>query len=267
MSFSITSFYRFVELDDYFNMKPLIFQRCQELEIMGTILLAQEGINGSICGKPNSIEKFFDFLNTYPQTSNIHYFLVETDSIPFSKLKVKIRNEIVRLGANNLNLGKSGQYVQPSDWDDLIHRDDVVLIDTRNNYEINFGKFANSINPKTSTFREFIGRAKTIDFQINNKKIAMYCTSGIRCEKSTSYMRQLGYKDVYHLNGGIISYLSHTSGSSWKGKCFVFDDRVALNSDLSPVQELPCSICNVSVNKSLFNSVVKGKILCAQCSN
>ena len=267
MNFVLISFYSFVKLDNYYDMKDPILDKCASLDIKGTILLAEEGINGSLCSHGDNLNIFFDFLKSDERLNNLNSNINYSDVIPFSKLKVNLRNEIVRFENDVLHPCSSSGYVEPNDWDDLIKSDDVVLIDTRNKYEIEFGSFEGALNPRTDTFREFANWADAYAKQnrCNNKRIAMCCTGGIRCEKSAAYMEKIGFKEVYQLKGGILNYLQKTEASLWHGDCFVFDDRVAIGKNLNQVEFLPCYYCSSKVDKALFNSVTKGKVICDSC--
>lgn len=239
MSFVIATFYHFVELSNYYDMKDEIKAACDNVELKGTILLAEEGINATISGERNAINKTFDFLRSDYRLKDLTWKESASEYQPFSKMKVRLKREIVNLGVNNLDISLRGKYVDPEHWDDFISQPDILVIDTRNEYEVKLGKFKNAINPHTQCFRDFPQWAQSFS---GNKdlKVAMYCTGGIRCEKSTAYMKNLGFNDVYHLKGGILSYLEKTrnKNSNWEGECFVFDDRIAINNSLAPSDKM-----------------------------
>lgn len=206
MSFVIATFYHFVKLSNYYDMKDEIKVACDNVELKGTILLAEEGINATVSGERNAIDKIFDFLRSDDRLKGLTWKESVAGYQPFSKMKVRLKREIVNLGVSNLGTSVRGQYVDPEHWDDFVSQSDVLVIDTRNEYEVKLGKFKNAINPHTQRFRDFPQWAESFS-ESKDLKVAMYCTGGIRCEKSTAYMKSLGFKDVYHLKGGILSYL------------------------------------------------------------
>ena len=242
----IVALYKFVELSDFQELRNPILDYCINSDIRGTILLAKEGINGTIAGKRSQIDNFFNYLNKDPRFNNMEYKESINASVPFYRMKVKLKNEIVTMGCENINPScMSGNYVEPKDWNELISDPEVTLVDTRNYYEYNIGTFKGAINPNTKNFRDFPDFVKNnLDIK-KNKKIAMFCTGGIRCEKSTSYLRQQGFEDVYHLKGGILKYLEviPKSESLWQGECFVFDNRVAVDHELKSGTYDQCHGC------------------------
>lgn len=269
MEFVIATFYRFVELSNYYDIKSKLEDFCKNIGLKGTILLAEEGINSTISGTKSAIDNFFKFLDLDDRLCNLKWQKTHSSFQPFSKMKVRLKKEIVTLGINDLSPSLKGEYVEPENWDDFISNPDVYVIDTRNKYEIKLGKFSNAINPNTQNFRDFPKWAKSWvqDKPINESKIAMYCTGGIRCEKSTAYMKSLGFKQVYHLKGGIINYLEkkRNNSSAWKGECFVFDDRVAINGSLLPSDEIKCISCAKKVTADELKSVPHGQVICYHC--
>jgi len=252
---SIAALYRFVELDDYTALQDPLHQHMQQLGIHGTLLLAREGINGTVAGTAANVDMLIAWLQSAPlwrgRLTGLEVKLSHADAMPFSRCKVKLKNEIVTMGVSNIDPNKSvGTYVEPQDWNELISDPDVLTVDTRNEYEIKIGNFKGAINPHTKTFREFPDYAqREIDPQ-KHKKVAMYCTGGIRCEKSTAYMKSLGFEEVYHLQGGILKYLEEvpSADSLWQGECFVFDERVAVNHDLEPGSYSQCHGCRMPLN-------------------
>ena len=266
----VASFYRFVELENYQDMKEPLQDICFQLDIKGTILLAEEGINSSIAGTKESINQFFAFLNRDKRLKDIKYFSTSSNSYPFQKLKVRLKKEIVRFAMDDIDLAERGHYIDALSWDQLISDNNVKLIDVRNNYETDMGTFEGSVIPDTESFRDFPKWTEKWIEQNNvdksNTKVAMVCTGGIRCEKSTAYFKSLGFRHVYHLQGGILSYLKQTGNSNnkWLGKCFVFDDRVFLNNDLAP-EKLFCSQCRDAMSVDDLKNISKGKIVCQQC--
>lgn len=275
---TIATFYHFAKLDNYEDMKAPLLEFCQQNQLKGTILLALEGINATMAGAKENILKFFAFLKQDERLIGINWQESEADFIPFQELKVRLKREIVRLAERELEtmegpkLELKGQALDSQEWDELLKDPEAKIIDTRNNYEILIGKFSNTVNPQTENFRDFSRwfEAWAKDNNIEKEqKIAMYCTGGVRCEKSTAYLRKLDYKNVYQLKGGILNYLKTTKNKSnnWQGNCFVFDDRVALDANLQQV-ELSCTVCNNLVTtddlKSLKN-ITKAKIICSSC--
>tara|TARA_Y100000768_G_scaffold388391_1_gene384022 strand:+ start:7327 stop:8214 length:888 start_codon:yes stop_codon:yes gene_type:complete len=227
----ILSFYEFNTFDflDVKENQKILTVNCKELGIKGTIILSEEGINGTVSGNEQSIDKLSLLLSSLGYKANIKISFSESDA--FKRLKVKIQSEIVTFDGLGKFASNTGDFIDPKDWDDFINNDDVRLVDVRNFYETVIGKFPNSIDPKTETFTDF---KEFIDSELGNlkdKKIAMYCTGGIRCEKASSYMKDIGFKEVFQLRGGIINYLNSLdkNNGSWEGECFVFDERVSLD--------------------------------------
>lgn len=269
---TVATFYRFTKLENYEDMKEPIFNFCKDNGIKGTILLAEEGVNSTIAGNKENIRRFFKFLDSDPRLAGMEYKESESDFIPFQELKVRLKAEIVRLAYTELEHMKEeehGDYINPEDWDDFIQKKDVKLIDTRNIYETIVGYFDGCEKPLITNFREFTDWIE--EWIQENKiskeqKIAMYCTGGIRCEKSTALMKRLGFENVYHLKGGILNYFEKTRNKNklWKGECFVFDDRVALDENLRQV-ELHCIVCDKAVTTDDLKNVTKGKVVCGVC--
>ncbi|MFP3036468.1 MAG: rhodanese-related sulfurtransferase [Wolbachia sp.] len=266
MSFVIATFYHFVELSNYYDMKDEIKAACDNVGLKGSILLAEEGINATISGERNAIDKTFDFLRSDYRLKDLTWEESAAEYQPFNKMKVRLKREIVNLGVSNLNISLRGKYVNPEYWDDFISRPDVLVIDTRNEYEVKLGKFKNAINPHTQCFREFPQWAKSFS-ENKDLKVAMYCTGGIRCEKSTAYMKSLGFNDMYHLKGGILSYLkkTHNKNGNWEDECFVFDDRIAVNNSLVPSDKIKCIFCSNQVPTDELKSVSRGQVICSDC--
>ena len=247
---TVCALYKFARLDDFEKIQEPLKRFMQSLDIKGTVLLAREGINGTISGEKESINKVLDYLRLDQRLNNLEHKYSYSKKIPFKRLKVKLKKEIVTLGVSNIDpLYSSGTYVKPSDWNELINDPEVVLIDTRNNYEYEIGTFKGAINPNTETFREFPSYSKTNLEKYRNKKIAMFCTGGIRCEKSTAYLKSEGFKNVYHLQGGILKYLEEVQEdkSLWEGECFVFDDRVAVKHNLELGKYDQCHACRFPI--------------------
>lgn len=231
-NFIITNFYKFVNLPDYVTLKDTIYQKMQNLGILGTILLAKEGINGGFAGEIAKVYAFYDFLREDSRFTDLIFKETFDNFIPFEKAKVKLRKEIVTLGVPGIDPRReTGKHVNPSEWNALIADPDVLVVDTRNTYEFELGSFKNSVNPQTENFRDFPKYVAENLMDKKHKKIAMFCTGGIRCEKSTAYLKSLGFNEVYQLEGGILNYFKEVAAenSMWEGGCFVFDDRITIN--------------------------------------
>lgn len=244
--FTITALYKFVSLPDYKELQPKIKTFCDVLKIKGTLLLAEEGINGTICGSDAAIQEFLDFLKKDPRFADVGHKESYAEKQAFLRMKVRLKKEIVSLGVEGTDPNKTvGTYVDPKEWNDLISDPEVVVVDTRNIYEYEVGTFKGAEDPNTDTFREFPDYVeKNLDPQ-KNPRVAMFCTGGIRCEKASSYMLNHGFKNVYHLRGGILKYLEEVpeEESLWEGECFVFDDRVTVKHNLEEGTYDQCHGC------------------------
>ena len=233
--FTIAALYHFAPVADPVQMQSTVKMRCEELEIKGTLLIANEGINGTISGAAANIDSILDFLSSIPEFADLVWKLSTSPEQPFARLKVRLKREIVTMGQPDVDpRGAVGQYIEPEDWNDFISAEDVVVIDTRNDYEVSIGTFDGAIDPKTKSFREFPSWWEDNKQRFANQKVAMFCTGGIRCEKSTSYLRSQGIEEVFHLKGGILKYLEEVpeEKSVWNGECFVFDGRVSVGHGL-----------------------------------
>lgn len=234
---AVAAFYRFVELTDREQLRDVLLARCIELEIRGTILLAHEGINATIAGPSASIAALHVHFDTVPELAKMTWKISHCAEQPFRRMVIKRKKEIVTMGLPDLQIaGQVGTYVPPHEWDALIARKDMVLIDTRNTYEMEEGTFTGAINPQLDNFRQF---PAWIDQQCginHDQPVAMFCTGGIRCEKATALLRQRGFRNVYHLEGGILAYLEQTKNQqgTWQGTCFVFDGRGTVDGELQP---------------------------------
>ncbi len=248
----VCALYKFVTLDDYQEIKPRLLATMEQHDIRGTLLLAKEGINGTVSGLRAGIDALLAFLNSDPRLAGIEIKESYTDNQPFKRTKVKLKKEIVTMGVEGIDPKQVvGTYVDPKDWNDLISDPNVVLVDTRNDYEVQVGTFKNAVNPKTETFREFPDYVKKEMSPSQHKKVAMFCTGGIRCEKSTAYMKEQGFEEVYHLKGGILKYLEDVpkEESMWEGECFVFDDRVTVDHDLNRGHYDQCNACRLPITE------------------
>ncbi len=246
--FLVAAFYKFVELPDCAELRGPLQQRCEDLGLLGTILLAQEGINGTISGKPEKVRRLFERLREDPRFVDLHYKESWAVEQPFYRVKVRLKKEIVTLGVPGVDpRRKVGQYVAPKDWNTLIARDDVRVVDTRNHYEYHLGTFKGAEDPNTLSFRDFPEWVATHLDPRKDRNVAMFCTGGIRCEKATSYLLELGFENVYHLDGGILNYLETVPAekSLWQGDCFVFDNRVTVDHDLEEGDFEVCPACRM----------------------
>ncbi len=251
----VSTFYKFIQLNKIDEIKDLLNAYLKNLNIKGTILLANEGINGTICGGEKHTLKFFENLTMFSKFKDLEPKYSVCNNNPFMRMKVRLKSEIVTIGNKESNPEKMvGEYVKPQKWNKILDEKDTLVVDTRNKYEVSIGTFKNSINPEINSFREFPKWAKKnlVDKKISkSKKIAMFCTGGIRCEKSTSYLKKLGYENVYHLQGGILKYLDEISNleSKWLGECFVFDYRVSVQHDLKVGNFDMCFACRMPLSK------------------
>ena len=266
--FTIITFYQVKKIDDIINIKNELVHFCKFNKIKGTIILAEEGINGTIAGLFESIKKFeshllgLGFANYNPKYSYCKF-------MPFFRLKVRNKKEIVTLRSKDIDPENiTGKKIKPKDWNNLISDKETILIDVRNNFEVEMGTFKNSINPNTKSFTEFKSYLKNNLNKAKDKKIAMFCTGGIRCEKISSYMIKKGFKDVSQLDGGILSYLEKTSheNSLWNGECFVFDNRVSVKNELKDGTYELCHACRYPLSSdSLKSEKYKKGISCPNC--
>lgn len=273
--FLTVAFYHFITLDKKNNIQEHVYNFCEANNIKGTILLADEGINGTISGKEKNIRDFLIFIKKESLFNGVFSKLEHKESWasknPFYRMKVRLKKEIVALGVDGVSPTKNvGKYVKPEEWNNLISDPNTIIIDTRNHYEVDIGTFKNATNPNTSTFRELPSFIEENLDPKTPKKIAMFCTGGIRCEKATSLMLDKGFKDVYHLEGGILKYLKtiDKDKSLWEGECFVFDQRVAVTHGLNEGKYDQCYACRHPLSPDEINSshYIKG-ISCPYCYN
>ena len=248
----VCALYKFVTLDNYQDLRQPLHDVMDVNEVRGTLLLANEGINGTIAGPRIAINHVLTWLRNDPRLSDIDVKESFTDNLPFNRAKVKLKKEIVTMGIEGIDPKRVvGTYVNPKDWNILISDPDVILVDTRNDYEFKVGTFRNAINPNTESFREFPNYAlKNLD-PIKHKKVAMFCTGGIRCEKSTAFLNEQGFDQVYHLKGGILKYLEEVPPEEtlWEGECFVFDERVTVNLQLEKGNYDQCNACRLPITQ------------------
>ena len=266
--FVVCAIYQFIKTDNLERLRSEIDHILEQNSIRGTVLIAREGINSTVSGRETSINDFLVFLSQ-KGFKKLSVKKSVTSQQPFLRRKVKIKREIVTMGLPDIDpLASVGTYIKPEDWNEMISDPNVILIDTRNEYEIKVGTFPGAINPETKTFREFPKFVKTYLKNKRGKKIAMFCTGGIRCEKSTSFLKENGFENVFHLEGGILKYLEEvpTEKSLWNGECFVFDNRVTVDQDLQEGSYQQCHACRTPISKEdkLSQDFVKG-ISCPHC--
>ncbi|WP_370171779.1 MULTISPECIES: oxygen-dependent tRNA uridine(34) hydroxylase TrhO [Hyphomonas] len=250
MTYTIAAFYKFFSFPDFEARKADLAQLLCGAGVKGTVLLAAEGVNGTIAGTADGIETALSALRAIPGAADLEAKFSEADEMPFLRLKVRLKKEIVTMGVPGTDPNALvGTYVEANEWNELISDPDTVLIDTRNDYEYAIGTFEGAIDPETKTFREFPDwfrefRAK-LEAEGRSPKVAMFCTGGIRCEKATSFVKSEGIEDVFHLKGGILKYLETVpeTDSKWRGECFVFDERVSVKHDLTPGEYDMCHAC------------------------
>jgi len=239
------AFYHFASLPDFAELKPPLLAQCNKHQVHGTILLAPEGVNGTIAGAPEDVRAVLDLLRADPRLKALEHKESPAERTPFHRMKVRLKREIVTLGVADLDpAANAGTYVDPSDWNALISDPDVVVVDTRNRYETAIGSFRGAIDPDTTSFRELPAWLDAHP-ELRGRRVAMFCTGGIRCEKSTALLRSRGFDEVYHLKGGILKYLETVpeKDSLWQGECFVFDERVAVGHGLVQGSHTLCRSC------------------------
>ncbi|WP_170360474.1 oxygen-dependent tRNA uridine(34) hydroxylase TrhO [Ruegeria arenilitoris] len=242
--YTIAALYHFTRFADPDALRAPLLELCRAQSVKGTLLLAHEGINGTIAGPRAGIDAALAHIRALPGCADLEWKEATASQPPFGKMKVRLKKEIVTMGQPDVDpRARTGHYVEPQDWNDLIRSDDVVVIDTRNDYEVSIGTFDGAIDPKTASFRDFPTWWEQNRHRFHNKRVAMFCTGGIRCEKSTNYLLGQGVEDVYHLKGGILRYLEEVppEDSTWKGECFVFDNRVSVGHGLA---EGPHQLCH-----------------------
>ena len=273
--FLTVAFYHFAEIQNYQAFQDPLLNFCNVQNIKGTILLAEEGINGTVSGQKDAVLALIQYIK-YDKIFNdkfntLSYKESWASTNPFYRMKVRLKKEIVALGVKGISpIKKVGQYIKPEDWNQLLQDPEIVLIDTRNDYEFDIGTFKNAVNPKTKTFREF---PKFVENKLDpkqHKKIAMFCTGGIRCEKATSLMLKKGFQEVYHLQGGILKYLETVpeKESLWQGECFVFDQRVAVKHNLVEGDYDQCYACRHPLSPAeLKSNQYQAGIACPYCYN
>lgn len=267
---AVAALYRFVPLDDHADLRDSILDCMVKHEVRGTLLLASEGVNGTVAGERSSIEALLNFLRRDARLSALDVKWSTCEAMPFRRSRVRLKKEIVTLGVDGINpLQSVGTYVDAEEWNTLVDDPDVTLIDTRNDYEIAIGTFEGAINPNTESFRDFPEFVETNLDPAKHRRIAMFCTGGIRCEKSTAYLKKAGFDQVYHLRGGILKYLETVPAaqSRFRGDCFVFDGRVAVDHDLKETGHTMCFGCGwpVPPDDQASSDYVPG-VMCPHCA-
>ncbi|MCO5731822.1 rhodanese-related sulfurtransferase [Rhizobium sp. SSA_523] len=245
-TYLVAALYHFARLERFASLRDPLQALCDEQGVKGTLLLAREGINGTIAGSDAGIATVLAYLRAQPEFSALEHKESRASKMPFLRMKVRLKKEIVTMGVEDIDPNRIvGTYVEPKDWNALISDPETIVIDTRNDYETAIGIFKGAIDPKTKTFREFPDWVKNNGGLHNKPKIAMYCTGGIRCEKATAFMKEQGFEDVYHLKGGILKYLETVpeEESLWEGACFVFDERVSVTHGLKEGDHRLCHAC------------------------
>ena len=266
----VAALYKFVKLPDFAEQRAPLLRICVQNDVFGTLLLASEGINGTIAGPRSGIDAVLKHIRAIPGFSKLDHKESIAPNNPFLRMKVRLKKEIVTLGVPGTSPTKQvGQYVSPQDWNELIQHEDVVLIDTRNDYEVEIGTFKGAIDPKTTTFREFPAWFRAQGNLHNKPKLAMFCTGGIRCEKSTSFALAEGFDEVYHLDGGILKYLETVPEAErlWEGECFVFDQRVSVDHNMQPGSYDLCHACRYPVTEQDKQSeLFRSGVSCPRCA-
>jgi UPF0176 protein len=269
--FVVVALYRFVPLDDFEDLQKPIHDHMVEYGVCGSLLLASEGINGTVSGSREGIDRLLKYLRNDPRLSSLEVKESYSDGAPFKRTRVRLKKEIVTMGVEGIDPNDSvGTYVDPKDWNDLISDPEVTVVDTRNDYEVAIGTFEGAVNPETESFRQF---PSFVDEELDprkHRKVAMFCTGGIRCEKSTALLRQKGFAEVYHLRGGILKYLEEIpeDESKWEGNCFVFDKRVSVGHSLKLGDHLMCYGCGWPVDPQQQDdtSFIPG-VQCPHCAD
>ncbi len=270
-TFDVATFYRFTRFDDPDAVRTRLLTACERHGVRGTIILAHEGINGTIAARSAGMGEMLSVLRGLPGCVDLSYRMSQSEDMPFWRMKVKVKPEIVTMGVTDIDAQRhAGTYVAPEDWNDLISDPDVVVIDTRNDYEVEAGTFRGAVDPKTVSFRDFPAWFAGQGPFRPDQKIAMFCTGGIRCEKATAFVKQQGAGQVFHLKGGILNYLETVpeEQSLWRGECFVFDQRVTVGHGLAQGTYGMCHACRRPLSRQDMRSdfFIEG-VSCPKCHN
>jgi len=265
----VAALYRFVRLTGADALRQPLLDQMRAHGVRGTLLIASEGINGTIAGTRQGVDAVLAWLKSDDRLSALTHKESFADEMPFRRTKVKLKREIVTMGVQDIDpVHAAGTYVKPKDWNALIADPDVTVIDTRNAYEYELGTFQGAVDPQTDNFRQFPDYAREQLDPAKHKKVAMFCTGGIRCEKATAYLKQIGFEEVYHLEGGVLKYLEEVPAeeSTWRGECFVFDERVSVGHGLEPGPYALCYACRMPISESDMQSehYIKG-VSCPRC--
>lgn len=247
----VAAFYHFTRFDDPAALRAPLLAQLSAHDLKGTVLLAPEGFNGTLAGTRVGVDSALEVLRALPNSMQLEHKESHAESMPFHRLKVRLKKEIVAMKVPGVDpLASVGTYIAPKDWNDLIADPETMVIDARNDFEVKIGTFEGAINPGTASFSDLPQWFETHRAELETKKVAMFCTGGIRCEKATSYLKERGFDDVFHLKGGILQYLEDIpeAESRWRGECFVFDDRVSVKHDLELGEYEQCQVCRSPVN-------------------
>jgi UPF0176 protein len=270
---AVVTFYKFVELSALEDLRASIENRAAQLDLRGTVLLAHEGINGTLCGAAQALESLSAWLHEQPPFADLvcKYSQADADNPVFHRLKIRIKPEIVNMGMAGLPISqRTGTHVGPQRWHKLLEDPDVVVIDTRNDYEVAIGTFPGAVNPRTRSFREFPDFVReNLDPQ-QHRRVAMFCTGGVRCEKASTYMLEQGFEEVFQLDGGILNYLEQVSDQDnhWAGECFVFDQRVSVDDSLQQGTFTQCFACRRALSEAdLASPAYQRGISCPHCAD
>lgn len=267
--FTVAALYHFTRFADPDGLRPAIVELCEREGIRGTLLVAKEGVNGTVAGDRAGIDALLAHLRSLPGCAELEHKESTASEMPFNRMKVRLKREIVTMGQPDVDpLARTGHYVKPEDWNELIQSEDVAVIDTRNDYEVAIGTFEGAIDPMTKSFGEFPAWWEANKDRFHNKRVAMFCTGGIRCEKSTNYLLGQGVEDVYHLQGGILKYLEEVpeENSTWDGECFVFDGRVSVGHGLKEGDLKLCYACRRPLQpEDLRRDSYELGVSCHQC--
>ena len=265
----VAALYHFTRLPDFEELREPLLELMKKWDVRGTLLLAREGINGTVSGSRESIDQVLTWLKSDERLQGLTHKESYCEAHPFYRTKVKLKKEIVTMGVEDIDPNHIvGTYVEPTDWNAVISDPEVLLIDTRNDYEVDIGTFKGAVNPETTTFREFPAYVEENLDPAKHKKVAMFCTGGIRCEKSTAYLKGQGFEEVYHLKGGILKYLEDVpkEESLWEGECFVFDNRVSVNHDLEAGSFDQCHACRHPVSlDDMQSAAYEAGVSCPHC--
>ncbi|UMA64765.1 rhodanese-related sulfurtransferase [Roseivivax marinus] len=269
--YTVAALYQFAPFEDPAALQPGLEACARECGVTGTLLLAHEGINGTVAGPEDGIARLIDRIRALPGCADLEVKYSTAEDRPFARLKVRLKKEIVTLGQPGVDpRAATGHYVTPEEWTDFIRQPDVAVIDTRNDYEVAIGTFEGAVDPETKSFRDFPAWWEKNKDRFHNKRIAMFCTGGIRCEKSTNYLMSQGVEEVYHLKGGILNYLEHVpeADSAWQGECFVFDGRVSVGHGLREGPHLLCHACRRPIRpEDRARPEFEEGVACHQCAH